>query len=305
MLDLIGLAVLLIFTLLGAVRGTLASALRIATLFAGYAAALLGAPRLGPDVATRLAVPGLVGKALAAGGCFLAAYLGLGLIATLVRAAARHRRRPELPMPRGRLDRCGGALLGALQGGAVILLLGLLVSYAGAWARSSGALSVPALTAESSTLVSLGQSLARKGAEAAFGNEDSSGRVAVELVANPAETVERFQRVMQNPRVQALQLDQAFWSYVEAGSIDIALNRPSFLSIAYDDSLRGEITDLGFVSEAGRADPRLFRNSIKDLLKRVGPRLQRLKHDPVLKALEGPGSETASGQNREAGDPGS
>ena len=120
------------------------------------------------------------------------------------------------------------------------------------------------------------------------------------LLSRPAQTVERLQRVLANPRIEALQRDRLFWSYVEHGALDQALNRGSFLGIAYDRTLRSELADLGMVSSAARLDSRLFRNSVRETLEQVGPRIQRIREDPALEQLA---SDPDVHDALEAGDP--
>jgi uncharacterized membrane protein required for colicin V production len=285
MIDLVALAILVLFTLLGAFRGALSSALRVGSLVLAYLAAFLGGAHVGPLVAQRWEVPSILGTAAGAVLTFVLAYMLLGILSKIVLSIARRRRR-RLRIARSRLDRLGGAVLGAAQGGVIVLLLGLLLSYLEALEHTPAAISLPGVSpAESSKLVELSQTVAEQGAEVAFGNTDAAGRMAVQFISRPAQTVEGIQKIVTNPRIEALQRDRLFWSHIENGAIDQALNRASFLGIAYDATLRGQLADLGMVSSAGREDPRLFRNSAKDILKQVGPRLRRLKNDPEFKAL--------------------
>jgi hypothetical protein len=109
--------------------------------------------------------------------------------------------------------------------------------------------------------------------------------MAVNMAARPKETMEGIQRVLRNPRILALQEDRLFWSYVESGAIDVALNQGSFLGIAYDDTLRKELADVGLIKDYTAADPRLFRAEVKLVLEEVGPRIRGLKNDPAVKQL--------------------
>lgn len=285
MLDLAALGILGIFALVGALRGTLSSALKIGSLLLAYGAGLAAAPRLGPELARAVGLPSLLGSALAGTLAFVVAYFALGVLSTLIKLSARRRRPRRSHEPRT-LDRLGGAALGAAHGAIVVLLLGLLVSYAEALSHTASASHLPSVPGAShSRLVTVSRSLARRGAEAAFRDAGTGGRMAVELVANPAETMERLKNLLDNARIKTLQEDRLFWSYVEHGAIDQALNRVSFMGIAHDETLRGQLVEMGLVSEPARADPRLFRSAARDVLKRIGPRIQRLKQDPSFREL--------------------
>ena len=283
MIDLLALAVLAVFVLIGTRRGTLASFCRLAGPLLAYGAAFSGAPHVGPFIATRLQLPTPLGVALAGMLLFVLTLLLFGAATLAIRAALGRRR---MLGPRSRLDRAGGALLGAVQGAVILLLLGLLVSFLEAL-RVAGGGTLLAMGAEldSSKLVSVTQSLVEKGATAALGESGPSSRMTTEFLAHPAETVERFQKVFRNPHIEALQTDRLFWSHVEHGALDQALNRPSFLGIAYDDTLRTDLAGLGIVSEAAKTDSRLFRNSARDVLEEVGPRVRQMKDDPAFQEL--------------------
>jgi uncharacterized membrane protein required for colicin V production len=282
-IDLLALAVLAVFVLIGTRRGTLASFCRLAGPLLAYAAAFSGAPHVGPFIATRLQLPTPLGVALAGMLLFVLTLLLFGAATLAIRAALGRRR---MIGTRSRLDRAGGALLGAVQGAVIVLLLGLLVSFLEAL-RVAGGGNLLAMGPEldSSKLVSVTQSLVEKGATAALGDSGPSSRMTTEFLAHPAETVERFEKVFRNPRIEALQTDRLFWSHVEYGALDQALNRPSFLGIAYDDTLRTDLAGLGIVSEAAKTDSRLFRNSARDVLEEVGPRVRQMKDDPAFQEL--------------------
>jgi uncharacterized membrane protein required for colicin V production len=282
-IDLIGLAVLAVFVVIGAIRGTLAIALRIASLVLAYAAAFLAAPHVGSLLAERFQLPNLPSVALGGAIAFILAYVLFGTVSSVIRAIARRRRGLRC---RSAGDRLGGAILGAAQGAVILLLLGMLVSFLEAL-RVSGAAGALVELPEvgPSKLVSVSQLILAKGAEATLGESGPAQRMTTRLLAHPAETVERFHRVVRNPRIEALQKDKLFWSHVEHGAVDQALNRASFLGIAHDGTLREDLADLGMVSDVAKVDPQLFRNSANDVLKEVGPRIRRLKNDPAFQGL--------------------
>ncbi len=279
-LDLIGLLILGVFMLLGMLRGTLASFMRILSLLLAYGVALWVAPLLGPTVAARMALPDLLGVPIAGSLAFAAAYLVLGVVAKLLQVWERRQRRGE---ERGTADRVGGACLGAVQGAFIMLLIGWLGLWIDA-GRATGAIeSLP--DTSGSALGKVSQVVMETGGKALLDNGDPGARLALAMAARPRETVEGVQRILDNPRIRTLQSDRLFWSYVESGALDAALNQGSFLGIAYDDTLRKELAQVGLIKDYAAADPRLFRAEVKDVLEQVGPRIRGLKDDPAVKQL--------------------
>ena len=76
-----------------------------------------------------------------------------------------------------------------------------------------------------------------------------------------------------------------FWTYVENGSVDAALNRASFVRLSRDDALRERLAELGLVGPDAAFDSRAFRATARDVLREVGPRLREVRHDPALQEL--------------------
>ena len=279
-LDLIGLLILGVFMLLGMLRGTLASFMRILSLLLAYGVALWVAPLLGPTVAARMALPDLLGVPIAGSLAFAAAYLVLGVVAKLLQVWERRQRRGE---ERGTADRVGGACLGAVQGAFIMLLIGWLGLWIDA-GRATGALeSLP--DTSGSALGKISQVVMETGGKAMLDDGDPGARMALAMAARPRETVEGVQRILDNPRIRTLQSDRLFWSYVENGAIDAAMNQGSFLGIAYDATLREELANVGLIDQNAAADPRLFRNEARETFAEIGPRLSGLKNDPALKQL--------------------
>lgn len=279
-LDLIGLAFLTAFMLMGLLRGTLASFLRIVSLIIAYAVALWAAPQLGPIVGDRMALPTFLAMPIAGALAFAGTYTVLSVLSKLVQMWEKHRRDGE---DRTTADRIGGAILGGFQGAFLMLLLGWLGLFIQA-GRSTGTLeSLPDPTGSALTKVS--QTVIEVGAAAVVDEKDAGARMTAKMVSRPTETYQNAQRVLSNPRIQALQNDQLFWSYVENGAVDTALNQGSFLGIAYDDTLRGELAELGIIGAHAATDPRLFRNEVHGVLTEVGPRMRNLRSDPAVQAL--------------------
>lgn len=279
-IDLLAAALLIGLTVYGALKGTLASGLRMGVLILAYLGAWFAATRLGGPVASATGLLHLLAAAVAGGVAFVGVFVILSFVSS--RLLARDHELREDGIPRSTLDRVGGGALGAAQGVLVALLLGWL----GLWleaGRATGSFDF-ALLSGPSIVRSASQNVVSAGARAALG-EEAAGRMGANLIANPAGTLVGIQSLLDNPRIVSLQNDRLFWQYVSTGAIDQALNRTSFLSIAYDGTLRGQLVDLGVLGESARSDPRLFRTATRDLLRRASPALRDLRNDPELRTL--------------------
>jgi hypothetical protein len=105
------------------------------------------------------------------------------------------------------------------------------------------------------------------------------------MAARPGTSIAGLQAALDNPHIAALQQDRLFWTYVESGAVDAALNRRSFLEVTYDDALREQLAAMGLVDEAASGDPQVFRSTAEAVLREVGPRIRGLRDDPELKKL--------------------
>ena len=275
-LDALSLVILAAFAALGAVRGSLRSGVRLACWVFGNVGAFLGASWVAP----LLELAG-IGRPFSLVFAGIGILVAVGILGTVVVrhveahfGAERHR---------AGLDGFGGASFGLLQGGLVVLLLGWLGLWLGA-AEQAGA-TLP-ISAPSGSIVSRAAgSLAGAGVELFMGQADPAARVASRFAADPAASVSRIQKLTDNPRINALGRDSAFWRYVRAGSLDTALNQGSFLGIAHDETLRHELADLGLIQQTAADNPFQFRQEIREILARVGPRIQELAEDPDLQDL--------------------
>jgi hypothetical protein len=97
--------------------------------------------------------------------------------------------------------------------------------------------------------------------------------------------VERVKTLAENPRIVALQRDPVFWRHVQRDALDAALNRASFLGIAYDDTLRQELAEVGLVDRSAALDPRLFRNDVEETLAEIAPKVRSLAGSQELRAV--------------------
>lgn len=278
-LEWIALTVLFVFGALGAWRGTLATFLRIFGLVLAYAVGLLAAPRLGPWVGELLHAPGLLGTAVAGAVGFAGTLALMGPVSWLLRRREQRRRGDE---PRSAADRLGGALFGLAQGAVIALLIGLV----GSWlevARDTGnsepTPSAPSPLARATTAV------IERAADLALDPENSGGRLAVRLATRPSETLDSVQALLERPEFTRLRDDALFWSYVENGAVEQALNRSSMLKVSFDPRVRAEFASLGLVGSESAADANAFRAELRPVLAQVGPRIKALRESGELQRL--------------------
>jgi len=109
--------------------------------------------------------------------------------------------------------------------------------------------------------------------------------MAAKMAAHPGETLKSVQALLEDPRIRAVQEDQLFWTYVQHGAVESALNRGSFWKVVNDEALRRDLAELGLIEEAAAADPRVFRESVGELLAELGPRLKGLAEDAEIQEL--------------------
>lgn len=279
-LDVIAFGALAWLTLAGLWRGTLATGLRLGSLLVAYGAAVIGASAFGASTAEALKLPEFFGVAAAGLGSFIVAYLVAGIAGRILIALERGGRSRRGRSP---VDRLGGGLLGAAQGAIIVLLCGWLQLWIQAGHANGVLSSLPAPT--SSAAASVTQAVVEKGAEVVLDEGDAAGRMAVRVAVRPTETLEGVQRLIEGPHLSALQKDKLFWSYLEHGAVDAALNRASFMGLAYDAEFRRELADLGLISEAAAADSKVFVDTVRPALRRIGPRIRALREDPELQGL--------------------
>jgi hypothetical protein len=278
--DVVAVFVLFVFALLGAWKGALATGLRLASLLGAYVIAAMGAGPCGPTVASWFGLAPVLGMVAAGTLLFLVGY-GVFALVTFVIVRLERDRRGDLPRETG--DRIGGAVFGLLRGGLVVLLLGMLSLQLDGLRATGRVEGVP--ETGPSALKDATQAVIAGGGELMLGDDDASARMTTRMLADPEQTVDDFQAVLDNPRVRELRDDQLFWSYLANGNTDAALNRGSFVGIAHDETLRHQIGDLGLVKPEAAADPRAFKTAVADVVKEIAPRVQGLMQDPEVHQL--------------------
>jgi hypothetical protein len=207
-------------------------------------------------------------------------YLLAGLTASWLKRRERERRGD---LPREPADRAGGALLGFFRGTLVVLVLGWLVLWVDAARTMGGEMPLPPADASVAARVTGG--VVEAGLEAALADSGPTGRLAARLAARPSATLTGLQALMEDERLQQVQADRLFWTYVEHGAVDNALNRGSFARLARDPGFRGEMAELGLVSPEAAENLAAFRVEAREVLAEVGPRIQGLRDDPEIRRL--------------------
>jgi uncharacterized membrane protein required for colicin V production len=279
-LDLVALAILLYMTAMGAWRGALVSSLRMVSLVGAYIASFVLATPLAEPVSSALGAPRLVGMAVAGVGVFFVALAILRVIGSVVRRAQKHR---DVEQSRGAGDRVGGAFFGAVQGAFLVLLLGVLTGWVEAGRKTGALAQLPDTGGQNVTAAA--QTVLETAADTMLSESNVAGRAAARLAARPDRAIEDAHKLMENPNVRSLQRDPLFWSYVETGAIDRALNTETFLAFSDDPELRQGLAGFGLVSEEDARDPESFRRKLRPVLAEIGPRVRTLRNDPALREL--------------------
>ena len=277
-LDLVAVSILILFAGLGAWRGGFATGVGLASIGVGYACAVMLATPLSPWVAEWADVSEVLALPFAGTLGFVAGYLGVGLVAAILR------RLTDLdsddPSPR---DRFLGASFGLVRGGLVVLLVSILANWVDALRLTGQEAPIPPI--HDSRAAAVSSAVVEAGLGAALADEGPAGRVMARIAARPALTMGEVEGVLASPGFLAVRDDSMFWTYVENGNVDNALNRLSFRDITYDAPLRQRLADIGLVEPAAADDPGVFRDAMADVLREVGPRIRQLKNDPELQAL--------------------
>jgi uncharacterized membrane protein required for colicin V production len=276
-LDLVTLAVLAVFALLGALRGGFRTGMALLALAAGYTAAVLGAAPLGPPLAQATGLSELLAMPLAGSLLFVAAYLAIGITGfTLRRAGVAD----DEPSARSRFL---GAIFGGVRGALVAVLLAYLALWVDALRATGNEVPLPPVADSRAGAVT--SALVGAGVEAALADAGPAGRVAARLAARPAAALEDIQALVDSPSVQGLRDDPYFWNYVEQGDVDVALTTPAATDLLRDELLREKLYSLGLVSEAARNDRARYKAELALVLQQVAMRIRGLREDPALQEL--------------------
>jgi uncharacterized membrane protein required for colicin V production len=286
-LDLIALVLLLVFIGMGAWRGTLASGAGLITLVIAYTAAVFGAQHLSGAVVERFGLASIFATVIAGSGAFAVAFILCAILTYGLKVWDKARRIDE---PRSAIDRAGGAIFGGIRGGLIVLLLSVLLNWLDA-ARDMGVIQGLDATpqTETSRASEATAQIVESVASLAFSGDDGESSPAanmlVRIAARPGVALKSVQALLDDERVHAVQKDRLFWTLVENGAGERAINQASFYSIVHDPALRDQMAQLGLVSEAEAADPQAFRGAMAAMLSELGPRIKGLRNDPELQRL--------------------
>jgi membrane protein required for colicin V production len=286
-LDVILLGLLGAFVLLGAYRGAMASGSSVVSLLLAYGGGAYCAQTFAVTLAEKLAISSLYGTVVAGSAGFVATFIAAALVGSLLRGWDRDRLDGD---SRGWLDRTGGAMFGGIRGGLVVLLLSWLMIWLDA-ARDLGAIQeIDQLPqTEDSSLAAATRSVVAEVINRAMvenGEAPETGaRVVAQLASNPGTALKGLQDLLSDPMIEALQRDKLFWTLIENGAAERALNRLSFYQVSHNDEMRGRLANLGIVSSSAATDVETFRQEARTVFEQVGPKLKGLREDPELLRL--------------------
>ncbi|MCP5041506.1 MAG: CvpA family protein [bacterium] len=287
LLDTILFCILAAFIAVGAWRGALASGTSVVTLLLAYGGAIICAQHLAGPLAGRLAIAEFYAAAVAGTLGFVGTFVLAGLLGSLLRSWDRSRLGED---SRGPLDRAVGGVFGGLRGSLVVLLLSWLVIWLDA-GRDLGAIegveqlpqtedSRVANVTRAAVAEVVGLALVENGETA-----EPGARLMAQLASNPGRALSGFRDLLADPKIGELQRDKLFWTLIENGASERALNRLSFYQVSHDDPMRGRLADLGIVSDEARNDVEAFRDEARAVFDEVGPKLKGLREDPELQQL--------------------
>jgi hypothetical protein len=248
-------------------------------LVVAYGSAVLLAPVLAPAIEARLGVSELLALPLAGSAGFFGGYaLMVFATALLRRIAERHGDEDRSPR-----DRFLGGVFGVVRGGLIVLLLSWLALWVDALRLTGTAVPVPEVGGSAAAAVT--GRVVETGLSAALSDSGAGGRMLARIAAKPAAALEEVQGVLDDRNVASLRSDEMFWTYVEHGNVDAAMNRAGFSRMSRDPALRARFAALGLVDPAAADDPAVFRRDVGEVLRQIGPKLRGLRDDPELQAL--------------------
>jgi uncharacterized membrane protein required for colicin V production len=287
LLDVILCSLLGAFVLMGAYRGAPAAGTSVVSLLLAYGGGVYCAQNLSQALGDRLAISSLYAGVVAGSLGFVATFIVAGLLGSLLRGWDRDRLDGD---SRGWLDRAGGGLFGGIRGGLVVLLLTWLVIWLDA-ARDLGAIEdieqlpqTEASSFASATRTVVAEVINRVMVEPGE-TPEAGARLLAQLASKPGTALKGLQDLLSDRKIEDLQHDKLFWTLIENGAAERALNRLSFYQISHDDEMRARLADLGIVSAAAASDVEAFRREARSVFEQVGPKLKGLREDPELLRL--------------------
>lgn len=287
LLDSILLLFLAGFVAVGAWRGAMVAGTSVVALLLAYGGGILCASRLAAPLAVKLAVAEFYAAAVAGTLGFVGTFVVAGLLGSLLKSWDESRLGED---SRSAVDRALGGLFGGLRGALVVVLLAWLAVWLDA-ARDLGAIEgIDRLPqTEDSRVAKATRAAVAEVVELALvdnGETPAPGaRLMAKLASNPGPALAGLKDLLADPKIGELQQDKLFWTLIENGASERALNRLSFYQVSHDDEMRGRLADLGIVSRESRSDVEAFRDEARVVFDEVGPRLKGLREDPELQQL--------------------
>lgn len=275
-LDVLVIAFLFAYAWLGAHRGGPESAVRLGGLAFAYAASAAAGFAGGGAAAGALGISSGVGTVL--GGL-----LGFATAQVLVEIVAR-RTRADAVEPSD-ASRVLGSALGLARAALLLVPVLWLAGFAESL-RAGGYDKTGSLPDFSgSRAAGTGQAAAAAAAGGLAASEDRSTRVTARFMAQPGESMSALAAVTASPHLRVLQSDGAFWNDLASGNVQGALARPTFVDLARDAELRGQLAELGLVAPSSAIDAQQFRDELAVVMADLAPRIAELKNDPGLEEL--------------------
>ena len=268
------LVVVGLFAWRGYRSGFIKSLGRVCAVLAGYAAAILFSGPLSTWVETQFGWPLVACFVAASLALFLAAGLGVMLIFALLRRLVF--RGDDLSTA----SAVGGGVVGALVGG--LLAIAIVWSFALVRDMQQPAIIETATTERSSGIETLARQLAGDAVSTAMNAGSATPEVSHlsgVLMANPAEVMQRVQRLTTSAEFQALMQDPRNHRVLDSGNPELVQRLPAFRALTTNPHL------LALVEMAGYADGDDLEAELARQLTNTWGRAQRVKNDPEVQAI--------------------
>ncbi len=277
-LDIIAGIILIVFFISGALRGSLAAGLSFLNLILSYFAALKVGPLLVPYLEPHTTGFPFLTLPLAGAAAFIAVFLLFGLFGAIICMIERKKREQK---SRTAVDRLGGAVFGTLRGLIIVFLIGLLGNYLQEAHHAGVAEAIPDV--DDSITAEISGHMADQIVSSSLKDSDPGTRLAAQVALHPSRTIEKINDVVNNPYIQELIEDRAFWSDLESADIESAMDRSSINRIAENQNLRDQFANLGIINQDIGSEE--FKDYVRLAINQINPRVQNLRNDPRIQNL--------------------
>ncbi len=292
LLDLASLGILIALAWLGARKGALAAAVGLLAIVGAYTATIFLASPVAESIKPTLNGRGYLALPLAGTLVFAAIFLLLSIAGAI---ASKLETARLVDGKRNLGDRTLGAVFGLARGALIVFLLGVLGLWLDAAREVDTLQSLPDLSA--STTTALTSSTIESAAKIVVPSDaNPTTRATVQIMAHPKASMTAMRALLEDPFVQELIRDPDFWSYIQEGNIDAALNTETFQEISRDTTTRSHFRELGLIDAKTAASEEAFGAYFHDILEEVSPRLRAIQHDPEFQDLLQDPALTAAAQ---------